>query len=392
MCVVHGYSKGTGGAVARPVRHSESIRRDTYWERRPGRQARRLDRRLTRAIVCADRRAVAHNGAAQVRRIAYHDVRRAGDRWSLCVVHGDREGTSGGVARAVRHFEGVRRCADRERRPGRQARRLEGGLTGTIVRTNRCSVAHNGAAQVRRIGHRDVGRASDRWQLRVRYRYREGTSGGVARPVRHLEGVCCCADWERRPGRQARRLGRALTGTVVRADRCAVAHDRTAKVRRIDYRDVRRASDRWQLRVAYGDREGAGGGVASAVRHLEGVCCCADRERRPRRQTRRLGRALTGTVVRADRGAVAHDRTAKVRRIGHRDVGRASDRWQLRVRYRYREGTSGGVARPVRHLEGVCRCADWERRPGRQARRLGRALTGTVVRADRCGVAHDGAT
>ncbi len=202
--------------------------------------------------------------------------------------------------------------------------------------------------------------------MRVAYGDREGAGGGVARPVRHLEGVCRCADWERRPGRQARRLGRALTGTVVRADRGAVAHDRIAKVRRIGYGDVRRAADRWQLRVVDCHCESTSGSVTCTVHYLERVRRCANREGSARRQTGCLEGGRTRTVIRADRGAVAHDRTAKVRRIGYGDVRRAADRWQLRVVDCHCESTSGSVTCTVHYLERVRRYANREEDGRRQ--------------------------
>ncbi len=146
-----------------------------------------MDRRRAGTVVRADGRAVAHDGTAQVRRIGYGDVRRASDRWQLRVAYRDREGTSGGVARAVRYLEGVCCCADRERRTGRQARRLESSLTGTIVRTNRCSVAHNSAAQVRIVVFSNIGWASNCWEYIINHRHGSRAGAVVSMSVVHRQ-------------------------------------------------------------------------------------------------------------------------------------------------------------------------------------------------------------
>ncbi len=136
-------------------------------------------------------------------------------RPELCVVHRDRSSrrrTSGGphdvASGGYRRrrcllrpsLKSIRRCTNRERSAGCQTRSLNSARARTIVRASRGAVAHNSAAQVRRIGHRDVRRASNRWQLRVAYRDREGTSGRVARAVGYFKSIRRYAHREGRPG------------------------------------------------------------------------------------------------------------------------------------------------------------------------------------------------
>jgi hypothetical protein len=133
------------------------------------------------------------------------------------------------VARAVCYFKDVGCCTHRIGSAGSQTKRLNRGSARAIVCTNRGTVAYDCAAKSGGIRHGDVRRASDRWQLRVRDRYRERASSGVARSVRYFKDVGCCTHRIRSAGSQTKRLNRGSARAIVCTNRRGVAHDGAAK-------------------------------------------------------------------------------------------------------------------------------------------------------------------